>query len=446
MKKVIVIDDEIATREFFEFLLEDRGYTVDLAATGEIGLEKINTIPYDLSVIDLNLPDIDGLELIARIKQIHPNMPIIVVTAYGTMDNIVRALDAGIDHLYVKPFDDKNEILNTIENLTGKKGSKEPDPSKDYSEDIADLGIIGKSKKMVKIFGIISLAAKANSPVIIVGETGTGKELIARAIHNLSGRPGKFLPINCAAIPENLFESTLFGYKKGAFTGANDDRPGLIAEADGGTVLLDEVTEMPLSFQAKFLRVIQEKKFYEIGSTIERSSDFRIISTTNRNIDEAVREGLFRSDLFYRLNVIRIEVPPLRERKEDIPILAEYFIREICSSLCIKKKRLSTEALSKLMIYQYPGNIRELRNIIERAIILESHDTITKDSVQFGDLGKVGIRDKKYREALNIFEREYFIEILNKSDWDFKKASTLAGIHISTLYRKLKSLGILTRD
>ena len=299
---------------------------------------------------------------------------------------------------------------------------------------------------MVKIFGIISLAAKANSPVIIVGETGTGKELIARAIHNLSGRPGKFIPINCAAIPENLFESTLFGYKRGAFTGANDDRPGLIAEADGGTVLLDEVTEMPLSFQAKFLRVIQEKKFYEIGSTIERGSDFRIISTTNRNIDEAVREGLFRSDLFYRLNVIRIEVPPLRERKEDIPILAEYFIREICSSLCIKKKRLSAEALSKLMIYQYPGNIRELRNIIERAIILESHDTITKDSIQFGDLGKVGIRDKKYREALNIFEREYFIEILNKYDWDFKKASAFSGIHISTLYRKLKSLGILTRD
>ena len=445
MKKVIVIDDEIATREFFEFLLEDRGYTIDLASTGEAGLEKIRSFPYDLSIVDLNLPDIDGLELIAKIKKIHPNMPIIVVTAYGTMDNIVRVLDAGIDHLYVKPFEDKNEVLNTIENLTDKKRSKGPDLSKGYPEDITDLGIIGKSKKMVKIFGIISLAAKANSPVIIVGETGTGKELIARAIHNLSGRTGKFIPINCAAIPENLFESTLFGYKRGAFTGANDDRPGLIAEADGGTVLLDEVTEMPLSFQAKFLRVIQEKKFYEIGSTIERSSDFRIISTTNRNIDEAVREGLFRSDLYYRLNVIRIEVPPLRERKEDIPILAEHFIREICSNLCIKKKRLSGEALSKLMIYQYPGNIRELRNIMERAIVLESHDTITKDSIQFGDLKKVDIGTKRYREALNIFEREYFIEVLNRADWDFKKASSLAGIHISTLYRKLKSLGIFTR-
>lgn len=444
MKRILVIDDEIATREFFTFLLEGRNLFVDLASTGVEGLERMRISPPDLVIVDLNLPDTSGIDVIKHVKSEFPRLPIIVITAYSTVDNIASLINLGVEFIFVKPFDNKDNLLETIERLVYKHGEERAhDDLPDVAGNkLADLGLIGRSKEMMRVFKMIVLAARVDSPVLIKGETGTGKELVARAIHALSKRAGEFVALNCAAIPESLFESILFGHDKGAFTGAVEKKDGLLTQADGGTLLLDEVTEMPQNIQAKFLRAIQEKRFYRVGDTKEVVVDIRVISTTNRDIDEAVAKGLFRRDLFYRLNVIRIEIPPLRERRSDIPILADYFVKKICDKFGIKQKRISPEAVNKLMVYQYPGNVRELQNIIERSIVVERGSIISKDSIQFENADHLGLSNDSYRKALEQFEKKYFIELLERTNWNVKRASSIANIHVSTLYRKLKQLGI----
>ena len=374
---ILVVDDEKSMRDFLKILLQKEGYSVKTANDADSAIQLLKDIVFDLVISDIRMPGSSGLVLLGQIKELYPNLPVIMITAFASPDDAVTAMKNGAFDYISKPFN-VDEIKSVIESATSTKGNTES------KEKLAESfpNIIGRSKEMLKIFDVIHRIAPTPANVLIYGESGTGKELVAKAIHQMSKVDQRsFVPINCSAIPEELMESELFGHVKGAFTGAIGDKHGLFIEADNGTAFLDEIGELTPIIQTKLLRVLQEREVKPVGSNKLRPINVRIIAATNRFLEEEIKEGRFREDLFYRLAVVPIRVPPLRERKSDIPLLVNHFLHKYSKLLGKEVQNISSYALEVLMDYDFPGNVRELENIIERGVALANSNIILPESL-----------------------------------------------------------------
>ena len=439
--KILIVDDDLIVRDSMGNWLEEEGYKVDTIDNGYDGLEKIKTDTYDLAVVDIKMPGMDGIELLKLSKEIYPDLPILVMTAYASVDTAVQAMKDGAFDYIVKPFDPES-VSQVIERAVRYKMLEKEnillkrELEKKYGFD----EIIGKSKKMEEIFELIRTVAESEAVVMIRGESGTGKELIARAIHANSKRKyGPLVALSCGALPESLLESELFGYEKGAFTGAEYSRKGRIEMASGGTLFLDEIGDISPKTQVDLLRVLQERTIYRLGSTKPIKVDIRIISATHRNLEEDAREGKFREDLYYRLNVVAINVPPLRERKEDIPLLANHFLQKYIMANSKRISGISGEAMEILIGYHWPGNIRELENVIERSVVVCKSDEI---SVQdFSEVVQKGKMESPPR-TLDESEKNHISRILADNNWNVSKSAAELGIDRATLYNKIKKYNI----
>ena len=453
---LLVVDDEEVMRDVLRTLLEDEGYKVMTAATAGEGLEKLQGGLIDLVLLDLMLPDMDGMDAMGEIKRIDPHIVSVIITAFGSFDKAVKATKLGAFDFVTKPFKN-DEILLVIgngikqrrlllENLRLKASFKERYSFKN---------IVGKSAKMQKIFDFITHVGPSRSTILIHGESGTGKELVARAFHVCSTRAdGPFVTVNCGNIPIELLESELFGHVKGAFTGASTSKKGLFEVAHGGSILLDEIGGINFEMQAKLLRVLQEKEFRRLGGLENIHVDVRIIAATNQNLEKAVKENRFRDDLFYRLNVINLTLPPLRDRKEDIPILVDHFIQTHNEENGTKIDSIAPEALKILVEYDWPGNVRELENTVERSMVLTSDNFISEEffpkSILDGiELPKVRISLPEagisLKQEVDDFERRLIISALQRCEGNQKRAAKLLTITPTTLNEKLKRLNIKAR-
>jgi DNA-binding NtrC family response regulator len=445
-EKILVIDDELFSREYFQKILEKNNFSVKTASNGSNGLGFFKEFPYDLVILDIRLPDADGIDILKQIKEINPLAPVIIITAYGTVENAVRAMKLGAFDFLMKPFDETEKVLITIKNAI-YQGRLERENlllrSRLKSESLF-FNIIGRSTIMQRVFELIKKASEVESNVLIQGESGTGKELTARAIHmNSIRKKSVFLALDCGGLPENLLETTLFGYEKGAFTGAFKTTKGYFEEADSGTLFLDEIGEASPSLQIRLLRCLQEREVIRVGGTKSYPVDVRVIMATNKNLQEEVVKKRFRKDLFYRINVIKIDLPPLRDRREDIPLLANYFIEKYCSSMNKDKKVIHPNALQIFMNHEWPGNVRELQNVIERIVALDPGEAITNKDVMehltiFRGEEEYEFLEYSYDKAKDLFEKRYLENLFKKYPKDLNKASLHAKVHPATLYRKIK--------
>ena len=440
---ILVVDDERGVRESFKMVLKD-GYQVLLAETGKEAMDIFAKNQVDLILLDIRLPDTDGLELLGRLKAMEPNTEIIMVTAVKEIEAAVKAIKLGAYEYIIKPFS-VADILNLINRALEKHDLvKEVTYLRDELKRFHPFEqMIGDDEKMREIFDLIFKISDSDSAVLIQGESGTGKELVARAIHNLSPRKSQpFVVINCAAIPATLMESTIFGHHKGAFTGATRTNLGKLEIGNKGTVFLDDIDTLDISMQAKLLRVIQEKEFERLGSNKVIMVDVRFVAASNKSLKNLISQGIFREDLYYRLNVFPITLPPLRERKKDIPLLVNHFLDHYAKNTGKPKKRFSANALKRLMDYHWPGNVRELQNLVERSC------TITKDAViHLKDISPFHVSEEKakdmtLKEAVNAFEKQYIEEILELAEGSRKKAAEILGIHRNTLLAKTHELGL----
>src|SRR5436190_17942173 len=379
---LLIIDDEASLRDFLTIVFEEEGWRVESAPSLADGRAAIQRTEPDVVLCDLMLPDGSGIDLIRDVKAASPSIAFVMITAHTSTRSAVEALKAGAVDYIAKPFDIE-ELKIVVRKAVERKELEDENLHlrSALEERFTFANILGKSPKMQEIFGIIQRIAKTTSTVLIAGESGTGKELIARAIHYNSDRRGKFVSINCGALPETLLESELFGHERGAFTGAVRDKRGLFHEADRGTIFLDEIGETSTAMQIKMLRVLQDRIVRKVGSNVENEVDVRVIAATNRDLSESIREGTFREDLFYRINVIPIALPPLRQRKEDIPLLVDHFIVKFSSQMGVPQKRISADAMRLIEKYHWPGNVRELENVIERMIALEPSEVLTTKSL-----------------------------------------------------------------
>ena len=376
---ILIVDDEDIQREMLGGYLEKKGYDVQLASSGSMALDIIIASTVDIMITDQKMPEMSGIELAAKVREEHPNISVLIMTAFGSVDDAVQAMKKGVEDYLTKPINLEELELNLDRILEKRQLVRENEWLKEQVRKAPDVkGIVYISEAMEGVMSRAARAAESHATVLITGESGTGKELVARAIHEISDRKEEpFVTVNCSAVPESLIESELFGHEKGAFTGADRHRTGRFEQADGGTLFLDEIGEIPLHVQVKLLRVLQERSFERVGGNETISVDVRIITATNRNLDDEVEKGTFRQDLFYRLNVVGIELPPLRDRKSDIPVLVEYFIKLYAKNHAKTIYSLTPEALDCLIKYPFPGNVRELGNIIEQAIVLSRGDIIT---------------------------------------------------------------------
>jgi len=449
--RVLIIDDDPQILELLSKALK-KNYSVFPSLTGSEGLEIFKNEILDAALLDIKLPDIDGLDVLVEIKKTIPDFPVIIITGHASIPLAVKAMKLGAFYFVKKPFE-LEEITSLLD-----KAIEHGRLIRDYkrlqniaSEMYSFSGIIGRSKKMKEIFEIIKLVASTDVTVLIEGESGTGKELVARAIHVNSPRKDKnFVPVNCSALPETLLESELFGYKKGAFTGAATSKPGLFEEADGGTLFLDEIGSTSPAFQSKLLRVLEDGMFYHLGSTKPVKVDVRIITATNVPLEEAVQKNLFREDLFYRLNVVKLRLPPLRERRNDIPLLVNHFLEYYAKKHNKNIKGVSDKTLALLVNYHWPGNVRELENVIERAVILTTTDTIDEhllpDKIDKADITPSETEIMNYEKAKEIFERNYLTNLLRHTKGNVSLAARIAGQARQNLYIKFKQLGINPKD
>jgi DNA-binding NtrC family response regulator len=433
------VDDEESVRDSLSSWFIDDGYHVRCAENGKIALSILETERFDIILADLKMPGMDGLEMLARIKALNDESIVIIITAFATVDTAVKALKNGAFDYVTKPFDPddlSHLIRNAAKQITLAEENETLKRKVVTLENVEDL--IGKSEVMKKVLREVESVAPTNSSVIITGESGTGKELIARAIHFNSHR--KFYPlvsVHCGALTESLLESELFGHEKGAFTGALYNRKGRFEMADSGTIFLDEIATISPKMQVELLRVLETKSFMRVGGTREITSDFRVICATNRNLKGLVEKGEFREDLYYRLNVVNIHVPPLRERTEDIPLLVEYFIQKYCASMNRPLVTVDGQALKRLEQYAFPGNIRELENMIERAIVVGNGKKIyVRDLPIASELVDSSI------ESLTDFEKTFILQILNKYDWNISRAAKALKVDRVTLYNKIKKYGL----
>ncbi|HLG20438.1 MAG TPA: sigma-54 dependent transcriptional regulator [Bdellovibrionota bacterium] len=383
MARLLIVDDEPSILEFFEILLKSEGYEVETVSSGREAIARLDQQLYDLVITDLSMPEVDGMAVLDRVKEVSADTLVLMITAFATAESAVEAMKRGAYDYLMKPFK-VDEIRLVLRNALEKSALRRENQAlrREVNRKKGFSHLIGESQKMQRLFDLIERVAAGRSSVLIVGESGTGKELVAKAIHENSSREGKpFVSVNCAAIPETLIESELFGYVRGAFTGATSNKRGLFEAAHEGTFFLDEIAELPSQVQVKLLRVLQERAVLRLGSTSATPVDVRILSATNRDLDDAVRTGDFREDLFYRLNVIQIRIPPLRERKEDIPVLARHFLEKYSKDRDHRIKRISDSAMDRLMAYDYPGNVRELENVIEQCMALEIGEEIRLESL-----------------------------------------------------------------
>ncbi len=436
---ILIVDDEESVRESLNLWFTEDGFRVDCAENAKQALSILESDVFDIILTDLKMPGMDGLELLQRIKTLNKDSIIIVMTAFATVDTAVKALKEGAFDYVTKPFD-PDDLSHLIRNATKQISlTQENETLKqrvDSLESVEDL--IGKSEAIKKVLHEVESVAPTNSSVIITGESGTGKELIARAIHANSLR--KFYPlvsVHCGALTESLLESELFGHEKGAFTGALYNRKGRFEMADSGTIFLDEIATISQKMQVELLRVLESKKFMRVGGNKEISSDFRVICATNRDLKSMVEKGTFREDLYYRLNVMNIHVPPLRERLEDIPLLVDYFIKKYCISMNRPLLTIEPAALKRILGYQFPGNIRELENMIERAIVVGSGKKIQLKDLPFG---KDTIDSNV--ESLDDFEKAFILQILNKYSWNISRTAHALKVDRVTLYNKIKKYGL----
>ena len=444
---ILVVDDEQKVRESIVDILRDEGYRVTGVGDGHEALRAIQKSPPDLVILDIWMPGIDGLESLGAIKRLHGELPVIMISGHGTIETAVKATKLGAYDYLEKPLDLEKVHLAVRHALDQRRLEGENRALRETLD--RRYEIVGESKAITMLREQILSAAPSNGRVLIRGESGTGKELIARAIHRHSARSDKpFVVVNCAAIPEELIESELFGHERGAFTGATAQRRGKFEIADGATIFLDEVGDMSLKTQAKVLRVLQEQTFERVGGSESLSVDVRVIAASNKDLLEEIRRGAFREDLFYRLSVIPFDVLPLRERREDIPVLAQYFLRSFCQEYGKAEKDLSPEAMELLAEYQWPGNVRELRNVIERMVIMVAARTIQHSdlasSLRRGAV-KRGVSpapDGTLREARSRFEREFILRRLEESQWNVTRTAERLGIERSNLHRKMRAYGI----
>lgn len=449
--RILVVDDEPLIRQSLAGVLQDEGYTVVTVATGEECLEQLERARFDVVLLDVWLPGIDGIETLTRIQQfpgaVRP--AVIMISGHGTIETAVRATKLGAFDFLEKPLTiDKVSVV--VKNAL-KQRRLELQWEEWQSQQAAELQIIGESIPMKALRQQLRLMAPTNGRVLIYGESGTGKELVARAIHAMSLRAAEpFVPVNCAAIPEELIESELFGHRKGSFTGATEDKIGKFQKADGGTLFLDEVGDMSLKTQAKLLRALDQQAIEPVGAPEPVQVDVRVIAATNKNLEEEIEKGNFREDLYYRLNVIPFYVPPLRERIEDVPLLAEHFLRYFARAYGRPPKELTREACELLMSYHWPGNVRELRNLMERLVILVPDERIQAHHIQLpapaparrANQEAFPTRSGSLQEVRQAVEREYILQKLREAGGNVSRAAELLGLDRRHLYRKMKALGI----
>ncbi len=429
---ILLIDDEDAARTLLGKFLMKTGFEVADFPTAEAGLEAFKKRGFDIALLDVKLPGMSGIELAAKLIEIDPNLPVVLITAYGGVDTAVEGMKAGAQDYLVKPIDLEELKVVIAKQLENRRLEDENKLLKEQLHDRFSSGLVAKSRQMTEILSMVSRIAPTEAPVLITGESGVGKELIARTIHELSGRKGAFIPINCAAIPDTLLESELFGAEPGAYTGATKRMRGKIELADGGTLFLDEVGEIALPLQPKLLRFLQEGSFFRLGGDSQIAPSVRIIAATNRNVREFVEQGNMREDLYYRLAVISLEIPPLRERHEDLIELADTLVKRFSVKHGKKITGLSKEALDSILRHPWPGNIRELMNTLERAIILSRNEIIQADDLHlFFNNRSAG------SDLLAEVEKSHIERILEQTNWHLGNAADRLGIHRNTLRNKI---------
>ena len=441
---VFIVDDEEGIRESLSGIFEDEGYTVLTAGTAEKAFDMLKEQTPDLMFLDVWLPGIDGIQALTKIRESNPELPIVMISGHGNIELAVNATRIGAYDFLEKPLSLERVLLVASRALERRTLELE---NKALKQDLTEKWrLIGNSPKMKQLSEQIDMAAKSNGRVLILGESGAGKELVAHTLHGSSTRASKpFIEMNCAAIPQELIESELFGHEKGSFTGAFERKKGKFELADEGTLFLDEVGDMSLSTQAKVLRVIETQEFQRVGGSKNIKVDVRIISATNKELAEEVKKGTFREDLFYRLNVIPIPLPPLRERKEDIPELVDYFLGYFAAEYGQKPKKITPDGLKMLEVYDWPGNIRELRNVIERLVIMIPSNTVTPRNIILGEAARSDyFTFNTLKEARESFEKDFIIKKLEENNWNISKTAEILDIERSNLHRKIKAYDIKT--
>lgn len=454
---ILVVDDELSIREFLQIMLKREKMFVDVACDGEEALKLLETKNYDLVISDIKMPKVDGLELLSRVKLLDPHALMLMITAHGSTELAVEAMKKGAYDFLTKPFkidDVKLRIEKALENrVLVQENSR---MRKELGEKFSFANIVGSSPQMQQVFELIKRTAATQANVLITGDSGTGKELVAKAVHyNSTVKEGPFLTLNCGAIPEDLIESELFGHKKGAFTGAIADKKGYFEAADGGTLFLDEIGELPLNLQATLLRVLSDGSFSPVGSTESKSSQVRVIAATNRDLEEEVHKEAFREDLYFRLNVIHVKVPSLRERKEDIPMLVNHFVEEFSERFGRQTQTLASETMELLKAYNWPGNVRELENVVERMIALESGPNLLPESLPANVREPLRARLEtlqnqlvwkksgvKLDDVMAQVEREFVLKALEESKGVRRDAAKLLAITMRSLRYRLEKLGL----
>jgi DNA-binding NtrC family response regulator len=446
MEKILIVDDEKSLLDLLSRVFTKEGYQVQTTTSAQRAMEIIEKEDLDLLIADIRLPEMSGMEILKRCREIRPDVPVIMITAYGNMKQAIEALKMGALDYIIKPFDIEELKITVAKGMEKRRLEQENLLLKrEIRERYSFENMIGKSRAMQEIFALIEKIASTDSTVLITGESGTGKEMAARAIHVLSRRSDRpFVSINCAALPENLLESELFGHVKGAFTGAVSDKKGMFEVAQHGTLFLDEVGEMSPWTQVKLLRALQERKIRRVGGTEEIPVDVRIIAATNQDLKKRIEEGKFREELYYRLNVISFEMPPLRRRVEDIPLLVNHFLQKYCQQMGKKMKRISPEAMSLLEMYNWPGNVRELENVIERVVAIEDRETITPASLP-PEITQPARKEETqviFNPGFNLMDylddiaKRYVRQAMMAANWNMRQAASLLGIS----YRSIRYL------
>jgi len=447
-KRILVVDDEQIIRESISYVLTKENYEVSEAENGKIAYEKLLENPFDLIITDLEMPEMKGVELLEKIRDLSVQTSTMVVTAYGSLDTAISALRSGASDYILKPIE-FDELLIKVKKMFEIKNllTENQIMRNEIQRNTDDLKIVGKSRQIKKVFDVIKSVADTESTVLITGRSGTGKELVARALHFTSKRKNHpFIVVNCGAISDNLIESELFGHKKGAFTGAVSDKDGFMKAANSGTLFLDEIGEMPSNLQVKLLRAIQEKEYTPVGTTSSLPVNVRFIASTNKDLSEEVKEGNFREDLFYRLNVIEIKLPSLRDRQEDIPLIANHFVDKYRKEMNKPVKGISEEAMRILINHEWKGEVRELENVIERSLIFCDNEYIDKKDLPESFVDEDGAfsfsLSGSLEDSVKKYERDIIMNALESNQFNKEKTADDLKVGLSTLYRKLKELNI----
>ena len=435
--RILIVDDEMVIRESLAGWLRRDGYDVGTVASGEEAVDLLKQKGFDILLLDIQLDGMSGMELLSHVKEEYPDIDVVMITAFGSVQSAVQAMKSHAFDYLLKPFD-PDELGLMIKKLVEHRARKQENIflKEEYEIRTRFESMIGQSKVMQDLFRLIEDIRDVNSSVLITGETGTGKGLAAKAIHSNSRfRNGPFVSVNCGAIPKHIMESELFGHRKGAFTDAKETRKGRLEMASGGTLFLDEIGEISMRMQVDLLQVLEDKIFYKVGGTQPITADFRVIAATNADLEKAIKDRIFREDLYYRLNVISFTMPPLRERKEDIPLLAEHFLKKFTQEVNRGVERISRDAMDELMLYEWPGNVRELSNAVERAVVVCRTRTITPLDLPIGTSREEELKTRYF--SLDDVEKEHILKVLIQTGWNISKSSAILGIDRSTLYNKI---------